>query len=187
MDGARIVLLGAPGSGKGTQAERLVEHLGVPAISTGDMLRAAVRDGSELGRKVESIMASGALVDDQTMAAVVRERLSKEDARAGFQLDGYPRTIGQVDTLDGILAEQGVELTGVVRILVPEDELVRRALARGRADDNEEVIRHRLAVYRDKTEPLSRHYEARGLLREVDGHQAIDEVTESILEALRAA
>ena len=180
--GARVVLLGPPGAGKGTQAQVLCQRLGVPAISTGDMLREAVSEGSELGRKVQGIMASGALVDDGTMAEVVRERLAKPDTRGGFLLDGYPRTLPQAETLAGILRDAGRELNAVLLVDVPEDELVRRTLLRGRADDQEEVIRERLRVYREKTEPLIGYYRQRGLLRELDGNRPIEEVTARMLE-----
>lgn len=181
-NGARIVLLGPPGAGKGTQAQALCQRLGVPAISTGDMLREAVAEGSDLGRKVQGIMASGALVDDGTMAEVVRERLAKPDARGGFLLDGYPRTLPQAETLAGILRDAGRGLNAVLLVDVPEDELVRRALLRGRADDKEEVIRERLRVYREKTAPLIGYYRERGLLRELDGNRPIEEVTDRMLE-----
>jgi len=179
--GSRVVLLGPPGAGKGTQGQVLCEHLGVPAISTGDMLREAVADGSELGGKVQGIMASGALVDDATMAEVVRERLAKPDALKGFLLDGYPRTLPQAETLAGILREAGRDLDAVLLVDVPEDELVRRALLRGRGDDKEEVIRERLRVYREKTEPLIGYYRERGLLREIDGNRPVEEVTAGML------
>ena len=181
-NGTRVVLLGPPGAGKGTQAQVLCERLGVPAISTGDMLREAVADGSELGRKVQGIMAAGALVDDGTMADVVRERLVKPDTRGGFLLAGYPRTLPQAETLAGILRETGQELNAVLLVTVPEDELVRRTLLRGRADDKEDVIRERLRVYREKTEPLIGYYRERGLLRELDGNRPIEEVTARMLE-----
>jgi len=177
LKGARIVLLGPPGAGKGTQGQVLCQRLGVPAISTGDMLREAVADGSELGNKVQGIMASGALVDDATMADVVRDRLAKPDAGRGYLLDGYPRTLPQAETLAGILRDAGQELDAVLLVDVPEDELVRRTLARGRADDKEEVIRERLRVYREKTAPLIGYYRERGLLREIDGNRPIEEVT----------
>jgi adenylate kinase len=177
LKGARIVLLGPPGAGKGTQGQVLCQRLGVPAISTGDMLREAVADGSELGNKVQGIMASGALVDDATMADVVRDRLAKPDAARGYLLDGYPRTLPQAETLAGILRDAGQELDAVLLVDVPEDELVRRALLRGRADDREEVIRERLRVYREKTAPLIGYYRERGLLREIDGNRPIEEVT----------
>jgi adenylate kinase len=177
----KVVLLGPPGAGKGTQALVLCKHLKVPAISTGDMLREAVADGTDLGKRVQDIMASGALVDDGTMAEVVRERLAKPDARQGFLLDGYPRTLPQAETLDGILQGMSEELDAVLLVEVPESELVRRALLRGRADDKESVIRERLRVYREKTEPLIGYYRERGLLRTIDGHRPIEEVTAQML------
>lgn len=180
----RIVLLGPPGAGKGTQAEVLAGQLGVPAISTGDMLRQAVASGSELGRKVQDIMASGALVDDATMADVVKDRLAKDDARQGFLLDGYPRTVPQAHTLEGILRGVGRELDAVLCVEVPEEELVRRAVLRGRADDSESVVRERLRVYREKTEPLIGYYKERGLLYPIDGNLPIEKVTSQMLIAL---
>lgn len=179
--GARVVLLGPPGAGKGTQGQVLCRHLSVPAISTGDMLREAVAEGTPLGNKVQGIMASGLLVDDATMADVVRDRLAKPDAGRGYLLDGYPRTLPQAETLAGILREAGQELDAVLLVEVPEDELVRRALLRGRADDSEEVIRERLRVYRDKTAPLIGYYRERGLLREIDGNRPIEDVTAQML------
>lgn len=181
----RLILLGAPGSGKGTQAAILAEALAIPAISTGEMLRLAVETGSELGLRVQKTMKSGHLVDDETMAEVVKARLAREDARTGFILDGYPRTLGQADTLFQILAQMGAELSAVVHIEVPEAELVHRALSRRRADDREEVIRHRLSVYREQTEPLVQYYEERGLLRRVDGYTAIEAVAAEIEAALK--
>ena len=180
----RIVLLGPPGAGKGTQAELLAGQLGVPAISTGDMLRQAVASGTELGGKVQGIMASGALVDDGTMADVVKDRLAKDDARRGFLLDGYPRTLPQAHTLEGILTEAGRELDAVLCVEVPEEELVRRAVLRGRADDSESVVRERLRVYREKTEPLIGYYRERGLLYPIDGNLPVEKVTSQMLIAL---
>lgn len=184
MESPRLIMLGAPGSGKGTQAALLSGEIGVPSISTGEMLRGAVADGTELGKKVEAIMASGKLVDDQTMEAVVRQRLGQDDCKTGFILDGYPRTLGQVEALDSILAENGIELDAVVHISVPEGELVRRALARRREDDLEDVIRQRLKVYREQTQPLIDHYRERELLRPVDGNQTIEEVAASVVSGL---
>jgi adenylate kinase len=181
----RAVLLGAPGSGKGTQAERLARALGVPAISTGEMLRQAVARRSELGNRVEGVMASGELVDDGLMAEVVGDRLSQPDAAHGFLLDGYPRTPRQADTLDGLLERSRRQLDVVLLLDVPEEVLVRRALLRRRADDTEDVIRERLRVYRQKTEPLVDRYSGRGLLVRVDGDRTIEEVSESLLTALR--
>jgi adenylate kinase len=181
----KIVLLGPPGAGKGTQAALLAAQLGVPAISTGDMLRLAVASGSELGRRVQGIMASGALVDDATMADVVRDRLAQADARPGFLLDGYPRTLPQAETLEGVLRGAGHELDAVLLVEVPEEELVRRAVLRARGeDDREEVIRERLRVYREKTEPLIGYYRTRGLLYPIDGNLPVDKVTDQMLIAL---
>jgi len=137
-----------------------------------------------LGGRVQGIMNSGGLVDDATMADVVRERLAKPDARDGFLLDGYPRTLPQAETLTGILRDAGRDLDAVLLVEVPEDELVRRMLLRKRPDDTEEVIRERLRVYREKTEPLIGYYEQRGLLRRIDGNRPIEEVTPQMLAAL---
>jgi len=183
----RAVMLGAPGSGKGTQAEILAREVGIPAISTGAMLRSAVASGNQLGQRVEAIMGSGALVDDQTMGEVVRERLAEPDASGGFLLDGYPRTGDQAENLDEILAELGVTLDAVVMMTVPEDELIRRSLLRQRADDTEEVIRNRQRVYRQQTEPLVERYERLGLLRQIDGFQSIEAVASAVLEVLEVA
>lgn len=185
--GLRAVMLGAPGSGKGTQAEVLAKALGIPAISTGEMLRQAVAAGSELGGRVEGIMAAGKLVDDALMAEVVADRLARPDAAAGFLLDGYPRTPPQAVTLDELLAAREARLDAVVLLEVPEEELVRRALGRRRADDTEEVIRERLRVYREKTEPLVDHYQRRGVLVRIDGNRPINTVTQVALAALRKA
>jgi len=145
------------------------------------MLREAVAEGSDLGGKVQGIMASGALVDDATMAEVVRERLGKPDAREGFLLDGYPRTLPQAETLAGILGDAGLSLTAVLLVEVPEDELVRRTLLRSRADDREEVVRERLRVYREKTAPLIGYYGDRRLLRQINGNRPVDSVTAQML------
>lgn len=186
-EGAHLIFLGPPGSGKGTQSEFVCEALGIPQISTGEMLRAAVAAGSELGQKVESIMNSGALVSDELIAEVVKDRLAQDDAQQGFLLDGYPRTGPQAETLSGILEESGIELDHVVLIDVPEEELIARAVARGREDDKEEVVRERQRVYREKTAPLIDYYRAQGLIREVDGNRPIDEVTTALMEAIGAS
>ena len=186
-DGRRVVFLGPPGSGKGTQAATLARELGVPAISTGDMLREAVANGSELGRRVREIMESGELVGDDLMAEVVKDRLANGDTERGFLLDGYPRTAAQAETLRQILDAREGELDHVVFIDVPEEELVKRALLRQRgADDREDVVRERLRVYREKTQPLVDFYRGEGLLREVDGNRPVDAVRRSILDALEA-
>lgn len=186
-DAKRLVLLGPPGSGKGTQAERLAERVSVPAISTGDMVRAAIASGSDLGLRVEAIVAAGSLVDDQAMGEIVRQRLGEDDAADGFLLDGYPRTLPQAETLASILTDLGRTLDAVVLIDVPEEELVRRLLDRKRADDQEDVIRHRLEVYRQQTAPLVAHYRALDLLVEIDGHQSIDAVQRAICAGLDLA
>lgn len=183
----RMIFLGPPGSGKGTQAEILAEKVGIPAISTGAMLREAVAARTPLGLEVEAIMASGRLADDATMAGVVKERLAKADAAGGFILDGYPRTLVQAADLSEILVEAGLSLDAVIQIDVEEGELVRRALARKRADDTEEIIRQRLAVYHAQTKPLIEHYSNLGLLRPVDGNQTIDEVAEAAWTAADGA
>jgi adenylate kinase len=183
-DGARVVFLGPPNSGKGTQAKIVGERLGVPAISTGEMLREAVDEGSPLGRQVAATLAAGELVDDETMARVVRERLARRDTGRGFVLDGYPRTLAQAETLERILGERGESLGVALLIDAPEDELVARALGRGRQDDREEVMRERLRVYRERTAPLIGYYEERGLLRRVDGDHPVEEVTSRIFAEL---
>lgn len=180
----RVLLMGPPGCGKGTQAERLSGDLGVPAISTGDMLRASVRAGSTLGRRVESVMKSGRLVDDATMADVVRARLENEDVEDGFILDGYPRTLNQARTLAEILEGEGSGLDAVLYLEVPEEELLARARGRGREDDATGVVRRRLEVYREQTEPVLEFYRDRDLLVEIDGDREIPEVTDEILRTL---
>ncbi len=183
----RLLIIGAPGSGKGTQATRLCDRLGIPAISTGEMLRDAMASGSELGRKVEAIVQSGALVDDDTMKEVLAARLNENDARRGFLLDGYPRTEAQVEALDDILAQQDTQIDLVLFLEVAEDELMRRALARGRDDDQEDVVRHRLQVYREQTAPIVSIYRDRDLLSEVDGMHEIDEVQDLLWAKLEEA
>lgn len=188
MSARRLLLLGPPGAGKGTQAERLVQKLGIPQISTGDMLRAAVASGSELGRQVCGIMERGELVPDAVVIGVAQARLAEPDAGRGFVLDGFPRTTGQAEALDRLLAELGTPLERCVALRVDEGELVQRLLRRerleSRNDDTEEVVRNRLRVYREQTEPLCAYYRARGILREVDAVGPIDEVEKRIEEAL---
>ncbi|QCB92930.1 adenylate kinase [Cellulomonas shaoxiangyii] len=188
---ARLVLLGPPGAGKGTQAVRLAEQLGVPAISTGDIFRSNVRNGTELGRQVQDITASGALVPDELTNELVRDRLAQADAVGGFLLDGYPRNVAQVAALDEILAAAGVAIDAAVELTVdPQvvvDRLTKRAAIEGRADDSEDVIRHRLDVYAEQTAPISQVYAARGLLVQVDGLGEVDEVTQRLIDALQAA
>ncbi|ADG75519.1 adenylate kinase [Cellulomonas flavigena DSM 20109] len=188
---SRLVLLGPPGAGKGTQAARLAERLGVPAVSTGDIFRSNIKNGTELGKRVQDITASGALVPDELTNELVRDRLAQADAVEGFLLDGYPRNVAQVAALDEMLAVAGRELDLAIELTVdPQvvvDRLTRRAEIEGRADDTEDVIRHRLDVYAEQTAPISQVYAARGLLAQVDGLGDVDDVTARLLAALSGA
>lgn len=185
---ARLVLLGPPGAGKGTQAARLSERLAVPAISTGDIFRANVAGGTELGRQAKAFMDAGEYVPDSLTNALVRDRLAQPDAADGFLLDGYPRTREQVVELDGMLAAAATALDAAVEITADAEEVVARLLARaqieGRADDTEPVIRRRLEVYAEQTAPLTALYRERGLLVQVDGIGPVDEVTERLVAAV---
>jgi adenylate kinase len=186
----RLLLIGAPGAGKGTQAEKLAEAFQIPAISTGDIFRHNVKNETELGKQAKAFMDRGEYVPDSLTNALVRDRLSHADAVEGFLLDGYPRTADQVVELDDILAAQGNKLDVVVQLTADTDEVVRRllnrALEQGRADDTEDVIRRRLEVYEEQTAPLTSTYEARGLVVMIDGLGEVAEVTGRILEALEA-
>lgn len=185
---ARLVLLGPPGAGKGTQALRLAERIGIPAISTGDIFRANIKDGTDLGRQVQQFTSAGALVPDELTDALVRDRLLHDDARDGFLLDGYPRNAAQVAALDAAMTQAGTQLDAAIELTaetdVVVDRLLNRAAIEGRADDTEPVIRHRLEVYRAQTAPIANLYAERGLLVRVDGIGEIDEVTERMLTAL---
>jgi adenylate kinase len=187
---SRFLLIGPPGSGKGTQAALLAQAYDVPAISTGDIFRAHIRDETELGLRVKSIIASGEYVPDSLTNELIRDRLSQADAQSGFLLDGYPRTNDQVNELDDILAAQDKSLDAVVLLVADSDELVRRLLKRaeeqGRADDTEEVIRHRQNVYLEQTKPLIDIYSSRSIVVEIDGLGQVGEVSERILNALTA-
>lgn len=189
MSATRLLLLGPPGAGKGTQAELLVAELGIPQISTGDMLRAAAAAGTAIGKQAQGFMQRGELVPDEVVISVAGERLAQPDAEKGFILDGFPRTAAQAGALDRLLAEADVTLERCIAISVDEEELVARLLKRaeieGRADDNEETIRNRMRVYREQTEPLVSYYRASGILVEVDGRGGVDEVAARIAEARR--
>ena len=186
----RLVLLGPPGAGKGTQAKRLAERIGVPAISTGDIFRANVSAGTALGTLAKSYMDQGHYVPDEVTNDMVRGRLAEADAVTGFLLDGYPRTLAQVAELDGMLQTSGHSLDAVVELTADTDEVVQRLLKRaeidGRSDDTEPVIRKRLEVYAQQTWPLVDIYSARGLLEKVDGMGSMDDVTGRMLAALEA-
>lgn len=186
----RLIIMGPPGAGKGTQAVRVAERFGIPAISTGDIFRGNIKDGTELGKQVEAILSSGGYVPDEMTNAIVRDRLTWVDAAPGFLLDGYPRTEGQVAFLDQVLAEHGHALDGVIELTVDEEAVVERLLKRaateGRADDTEEVIRERQAIYRKETAPLIALYEQHGILIKVDGMGTVDEVTERVTKAVDA-
>nr|WP_211321827.1 adenylate kinase [Thermovibrio guaymasensis] len=181
----KVVFLGPPGAGKGTQAVRIAEKYNVPHISTGDILRAAVKEGTELGQLAKSYMDRGELVPDEVIIGIIRERLSQPDIRErGFILDGFPRTLKQAEALDQLLSELNMPLDRVIYLNVDDEEIVKRLLARGRADDTEEVIRNRLKVYREQTAPLIDYYAEKCLLAEIYGVGEIDEITKKIEEAL---
>jgi adenylate kinase len=185
----RVVFLGPPGSGKGTQAKLASQRLGVPSFSTGDMLRAAVQAGTPLGRQSRDVMAKGELVPDETVLALIQESAASAEAGNGFLLDGFPRTIPQAESLEKMLSERGQAVDVVVNLVVPDEKLVARLVARGegRADDKPETVRERLRVYREKTEPLIGFYQKRGILVSVDGVGEIPEVSERIARALGPA
>lgn len=185
----RIVLLGAPGSGKGTQAAILTERLGVPHISTGVLLRAAVEEGTELGRKAESIMDRGELLPDDIMLGLIEERLGAPDAEPGFILDGYPRNLNQAAALDELLERLEKPLDLAVQIDVDKDQVIarisKRAQEEGRSDDSEATVRKRMQVYEEQTAPVVEHYARKGLLTRVLGEGSIEEVNQRIVAALQ--
>jgi adenylate kinase len=193
----RLILLGPPGAGKGTQAQHLVAKYGLIQLSTGDMLRAAVQAGTPIGRQAQEIMAKGSLVPDNVVVKIIEERLGQPDARKGFILDGFPRTVPQALALDRILEKHGVALNAVIELHVDEDALVERIenriaqmKARGerlRDDDNAEVLRSRLRAYREQTAPLSAHYRQQNVLRTIDGMAPISAVTAAIDKVLSGA
>ena len=185
---ARLIIVGPPGAGKGTQAGRIAEGFGVPAISTGDIFRKNVSEGTPLGVQAKAIMDAGNYVPDELTNELVKSRLAEADAAQGFLLDGYPRTVGQVEYLDALLAEQGTAIDAVVQLVADQDALVARLLKRaeeqGRSDDNEETIRRRQEVYTEHTAPIVAAYAERGLVVDVDGLGGIDEVGDRIQAAL---
>lgn len=193
----RLILLGPPGAGKGTQAQRLVEKYGIPQLSTGDMLRAAVKAGTEIGKRAKAVMDSGALVSDEIVNQIVSDRVDEPDARNGFILDGFPRTVAQAEALDRILAAKGQKLDAVVELAVEESALLKRMEKRVadtraaggtvRADDNPESFKKRMEEYRRKTAPLSHYYAGTGKLRTIDGMADVDQVTAEIEKALAAS
>ena len=178
----RLLFVGPPGAGKGTQAERLAASHGLLHLSTGDLLRAEVKAGSDLGKEAEAVMNRGELVSDELVLAIVRSRLQNHSG--GWLLDGFPRNLAQAEALDSLLSELSQPLQSVLLMELDDEELVQRLLARGRADDNEEVIRHRLSVYREQTAPLINHYEQRGQLKRVLSTGTIEAVAEQINAAL---
>jgi adenylate kinase len=184
----RLILMGPPGAGKGTQAKFIAAHFGIPAISTGDIFRANVSRGTPLGLEAKKYMDAGEYVPDEVTNLMVRNRIDEDDASPGFLLDGYPRTLAQVEELDGMIRFTGHKLDAVVVLTADQDELVARLLQRahveGRADDTEDVIRRRQEVYLEQTEPLIGVYRERGILVEVDGMGEVDDVTARIFEAL---
>jgi len=187
----RMLIVGAPGAGKGTQAGSLAQAFGVPAISTGDIFRANIKNETELGKQVKAITEQGQLVPDELTNELIRDRLSQDDVARGFLLDGYPRTLGQVDFLTDLLAASNQKLDAVVELVTDEDAVVQRLLKRaeeqGRVDDTEEVIRHRQQVYRDQTAPVIDAYAQRGALVRVDGMGTVEEVAQRILDGLAEA
>jgi adenylate kinase len=184
----RVIILGPPGAGKGTQSQRIAAHYAIPAISTGDIFRANIANETPLGRQVKDILASGGYVTDEVTNAVVEDRIAQDDCRPGFLLDGDPRTLPQVAALDDMLAAHGQALERVLELVVDDDIVVDRLLARaqveGRSDDTEEVIRDRMAIYHRETAPLAETYAGRGLLVQVDGLGEVDEVTDRVVAAL---
>lgn len=184
-----LVIFGPPGAGKGTQAAKIRDKYGVLHISTGDMLRASVKEGTEIGKLAKSFMDKGELVPDDVMVEIIKERIAKPDSRNGFMLDGFPRTIPQAEALDKMLHNKGLTIDAVISIEVSDNEIIKRISGRQaeeqREDDSVDVVRNRLRVYRDQTEPLKEYYRDKGILKEVDGIGTVDEVFERIDKILK--
>jgi adenylate kinase len=179
-----LVLFGPPGAGKGTQAQKLVTELGLPQISTGDILRSAVARGSELGAKAGPLMAAGKLVPDELVVGLVSERISQDDCARGFLLDGFPRTIAQAESLALVLASVGKKIDHVISLEVPDATIQVRMAGRGRSDDNPETVQKRLDVFREQTAPLKAHYQSLGLLRSIDGVGDVDDISAAIRRSI---
>ncbi|SJN26376.1 Adenylate kinase [Microbacterium esteraromaticum] len=187
---ARLLIVGPQGSGKGTQGVRVAEALGIPVVSTGDIFRANIKDGTDLGKKVTAILDAGDLVPDELTSEIVRDRLSQDDAATGFLLDGYPRNTAQVSHLDDFLSAQSAALDAVILLDVPREEsmarLGLRAVEQGRSDDTEAAIAHRLDIYENETAPIISEYQERGIVDRIDGVGSLDEITARISAALGA-
>lgn len=187
---ARLLIVGPQGSGKGTQGVRIAEEFGIPVVSTGDVFRANVAEGTALGLQVKAIIEAGDLVPDALTSEIVRDRLSQDDAAAGFLLDGYPRNLGQVADLSAFLEGRGEQLDAVIELQVPRsesiDRLTRRAFEQGRTDDTEEVIANRLAIYERETAPILDVYREQGVVDAIDGIGSLDDITDRIISALEA-
>lgn len=171
-----LVFIGPPGAGKGTQAEWLVEHLSIAHLSTGEMLRQAIDEGTQIGKSAKTFIDAGQLVPDEVVVEIVHQRIDADDCKNGALFDGFPRTVSQAESLDEMLAKRETPLDAVLQLDVPEDELVNRLVARGRSDDQPDVIRQRLEVFHNQTAPLSEYYQCKGLLRTIDGAGTVAEV-----------
>ncbi len=182
-----IILFGPPGAGKGTQAEKIINHFNIPHLSTGDIFRANIKNETPLGKKVKSILDSGKLVPDETVVELVADELSKENYNDGVVLDGFPRTVTQAEALDQFLSDNGRQIDAFITLDVPEKELINRILSRGegRSDDTPEKIKTRLKVYREETEPVLNHYEKQGVVKRIDGVGSIEEIFERIATKLK--
>lgn len=180
-----LIILGPPGAGKGTQSVLIAQKLGLKHLSTGEILRKAVTDGTPLGLKAKEVMDRGNLVSDEIMVGIIRDAISADDAKNGFILDGFPRTLEQAKELDKIMDELGYDSARVINITLDENELIRRMLGRGRVDDTEETIKNRLEVYKNQTAPVKEHYSKKSAVFDIYGIGSISEINEKILEVLK--